>query len=75
MTHTVSVYHPGSNRWIDESPINQWLIANVGMCAKQRCLDEMLSPSQPWAVEHYPSRLAYHFYNERDAIMFALRWA
>lgn len=74
MTHTVSVYHPGANRWIDESPINQWLTTNVGMCANLRW-DEKISESLPWAVAHYPNRLAYHFYRESDAVWFALRWS
>ena len=75
MTYTVSLYHPAPerNRWIDESPINQWLTTNVGMCANLRW-DEKISESLPWAVAHYPSRLAYHFYREKDAVWFALRW-
>lgn len=74
MTHTVSLYHPGPNQWVDESPINQWLVANVGISDSLAWADP-LSPSQPWQVEHYPSRLVYYFYRDKDAIMFALRWA
>lgn len=74
MTRTVTLYHPTDARWIDESPINQWLLANVGRCA-EHCWDEVLSERLPWQVEHYPNRLAYHFYRESDALMFALRWA
>ena len=72
--HTISLYHPGPNRWVDESPINQWLLANVGMCADPDW-DEPVSSAKPWAVEHYPNRLAYHFYREKDAMWFALRWS
>lgn len=69
---SVKLYHPQQrNRWIDESPINVWLLANVGVHARFR---DSVTEQQPWHVDHYTDYLEYHFAREQDATMFALRW-
>ena len=60
------------NRWIDESPINVWLLANVGVHSKYR---EHVNEVRPWHVEHTAKELIYSFAREKDAMMFALRWS
>jgi hypothetical protein len=60
------------NRWIDESPINEWLLASVGAHAPTM---DTVSESRPWRVEHNFGYLVYHFAKEEDAVMFALRWS
>ena len=60
------------NRWIDESPINRWLIDNVGANARFR---DQVDESRPWHVEHNFGYLEYSFARGRDATAFALRWA
>lgn len=69
---SVKLYHPQQrNRWIDESPINVWLLANVGVHARFR---DSVTEQQPWHVDHYTDYLEYHFAREQDAVMFNLRW-
>lgn len=58
-------------RFIDESPINVWLLAHVGTHA--RYID-MVDETLPWHVEHGRRYLVYHFARKQDATMFALRW-
>ena len=60
------------NRFIDESPINIWLLANVGSCAKFR---DAVTEEHPWHVDHRYGYLVYHFAREQDAVMFSLRWS
>lgn len=60
------------NRFIDESPINIWLLANVGPHAPVRYT---VSENYPWRVEHRWGYLVYHFAKEEDAVMFSLRWS
>ena len=68
----VRLYHPEQrNKWIDESPINVWLLANVGRHARFR---DSVSEQQPWHVDHEYGYLEYHFARELDAVAFALRW-
>lgn len=69
---SVRLYHPlQPNKWVDESPINRWLVDNVGVYARFRdCVDEL----RPWSVDHEHDYLVYHFARENDAIMFALKW-
>ena len=69
---SVRLYHPQRvNRWIDESPINVWLLANVGHHAR---LGQGVTQLYPWSVEHHRDYLVYNFAREADAVMFALRW-
>lgn len=69
----VRLYHPQQhNRWIDESPINVWLLTNVGVHAQFR---DQVDESRPWHVDHERDYLEYHFAREQDAMMFKLRWA
>jgi hypothetical protein len=60
------------NRWIDESPINAWMVDNVGTYAKFR---DLVDESRPWHVEHTAKELIYSFAREQDAIMFALKFS
>lgn len=73
ITASVKLYHPPyRNQWIDESPINVWLLANVGVHARYR---DLVDESRPWHVDHERDYLVYHFAREHDATMFALKWA
>ena len=70
---TVRLQQPQTkNKWIDESPINVWLNAHVGMYARYH---HLVNDVRPWHVEHTASELIYNFAREKDAMMFALRWA
>jgi len=60
------------NKFINESPINEWLLANVGTHAPTM---DTVSEDRPWRVEHRWGYLVYHFAREQDAVMFALRWS
>lgn len=72
MPTSVRLYHPTRrNKWIDESPINRWLVDNVGVHAQSRGL---VDESHPWYVIHEQHYLEYHFAREQDATMFALRF-
>jgi hypothetical protein len=62
---------PQSNCWIDESPINEWLVANVGQGESFR--NHKIKP-RPWYVAHHEDCLVYYFVQEKDAVMFSLRW-
>lgn len=62
---------PVPNRWIDESPINRWLVDNVGTNARFR---DLVDESRPWHVEHEMNYLVYSFAREHDATMFALKF-
>ena len=62
---------PVPNRWVDESPINRWLIDNVGTNARFR---DLVDESRPWHVEHEHDYLVYSFAREHDAVMFALKF-
>ena len=69
---SVRLFHPKKpNRWIDESPINVWLLSNVGVYAQFR---DLVDESRPWHVDHERDYLEYHFAREQDAVMFKLRW-
>lgn len=69
---SVRLYHPSQhNRWIDESPINVWLINHVGQHARFR---DLVDESRPWHVDHERDYLEYHFAREQDAVVFALKW-
>ncbi len=59
------------NRWIDESPINVWLIRNVGTNSR---FIEQVDESRPWHVEHTITYLEYSFARDKDAVLFALKW-
>lgn len=68
----VKLEHPKvKNTWIDESPINVWLLANVGIHARFR---DHVDEARPWHVDHYEDYLEYHFAREKDAVLFALKW-
>jgi len=70
---SIKLMHPSQrNRWIDESPINIWLLANVGVHARYR---DLVDEDRPWHVDHERDSLVYHFAREQDATAFALRWA
>jgi hypothetical protein len=69
---TVRLTEPPGNRFIDESPINVWLLANVG---KHSPYKDNVSEKHPWYVEHGFRYLTYHFAREQDALLFSLRWA
>jgi len=70
---SVRLDHPRqANRWIDESPINVWLLAHVGHHAR---LGESVTELYPWKVEHHREYLEYHFVRKEDAMMFSLRWS
>ena len=70
---TVRLNHPKQrNRWVDESPINVWLINNVGTYARFR---DQVDESHPWHVDHQHGYLEYSFARGRDATAFSLRWA
>jgi len=70
---SVRLYHPAqANRWIDESPINAWLLTNVGHHAR---VGEGVTQLYPWGVEHHKDYLVYHFAREQDAVMFRLKWS
>ena len=59
------------NKFIDEGPINEWLLTNVGTHAPTM---DTVSEDRPWRVEHRYGYLEYHFARESDAVMFSLRW-
>jgi len=70
---SVRLYHPtGVNKWIDESPINVWLLANVGNHARFR---DLVDESRPWHVDHEHDYLEYHFARKHDAVWFRLKWS
>lgn len=70
---SVRLNHPPfRNRWIDESPINVWLLSNVGTHAKFR---DQVSEEHPWHVDHNFGYLEYHFARKEDAVLFTLTWA
>ena len=69
---SVRLNHPPfPNFWIDESPINEWLVANIGIGESFR---NHKVKHRPWYVEHREGYLLYHFVREEDAVMFSLRW-
>ena len=70
---SVRLNHPPfPNRWIDESPINEWLVANVGTGESFR---NRRVKQHPWYVEHCNGYLEYYFVRKEDAVMFSLRWS
>lgn len=70
---SVRLNHPSvPNRWIDESPINRWLVDNVGIGESFR---NHKVKHRPWYVEHCDGYLVYYFVREQDAVMFSLRWS
>ena len=70
---SVRLNHPPFRfQWINESPINEWLVANVGHHAR---LGEGVTQLYPWSVEHHKDYLVYHFAREQDAVMFRLKWS
>lgn len=70
---SVRLNHPPfRNQWIDESPINEWLVANVGQGESFR--NHKVTPCS-WYVAHHEGHLEYYFIRKEDALMFALRWA
>ena len=70
---SVRLKHPKPGwKFIDPSPINVWLIDNVGKWTRYRdCVTEEF----PWSVASEYGYLEYYFAREKDAVMFALRWA
>ena len=73
ITASVRLYHPNQhNGWIDESPINRWLVDNVGIGESFR---NHKVKERTWYVEHCDGYLVYYFVREQDATAFALRWA
>ena len=69
---TITLHEPKDLfRYIDEGPINEWLLANVGTHAQFR---DLVDEERPWNVEHHYRKLVYHFAREKDAVIFALRW-
>ena len=69
---SVRLYHPDRrNQWIDESPINVWLINNVGAHARFR---DHVDEDRPWHVDHEQHYLEYHFAREKDALIFSSKW-
>ncbi len=58
-------------KFIDEGPINVWLLANVGVHAQFK---DLVDEDRPWHVEHGYQYITYHFAREKDATLFALRW-
>jgi hypothetical protein len=62
----------GIRYYIDESPINLWLIKNVGANARYK---DLIGEDRPWHVSHMWNGLEYSFHREEDATLFALRWA
>lgn len=69
---TVRLYHPPyRNCWIDESPINEWLVANIGIGESFR---NSVHKQHRWYVDHKKDCLIYYFVCEKDAMRFALRW-
>lgn len=70
---SVRLNHPPFRfKWIDESPINEWLVANVGIGESFR---NHKVKQHPWYVEHREGYLLYHFVRKEDAVMFSLRWS
>lgn len=70
---TVRLIEPKDEyKFINESPINAWLLANVGVHARFR---DLVDDDRPWHVEHGNRYIVYYFAREQDAVMFALRWA
>jgi hypothetical protein len=70
---TVRLNEPNDEyKFIDESSINVWLLANVGVHARFR---DLVDDDRPWHVEHGNRYIVYHFAREQDAVMFALRWS
>jgi len=59
-------------KFINEGPINVWLLANVGVHARFK---DLVDEDRPWHVEHGNRYIVYHFAREKDATMFTLRWA
>lgn len=70
---TVRLKHPVPGwKFVDESPINVWLLANVGTHARFR---DSVTEQHPWHVGHFLGFVEYSFAREQDATMFALRWS
>jgi hypothetical protein len=59
-------------KFVDESPINEWLLANVGACA---ILKDHVTERHPWHVNHCMAYVEYSFAREHDATMFALKFS
>jgi hypothetical protein len=59
-------------KFIDESPINVWLLANVGNHARYK---DSVTEQNPWHVSHHMAYMEYSFAREQDATMFALKFA
>ncbi len=59
-------------KFIDESPINEWLLTNVGIHAQAK---DLVDENCPWHVEHGYRYILYHFARQQDAVMFALKWS
>jgi hypothetical protein len=73
ITASVRLKEPiNQNKFINESPINIWLLANVGVHAKFK---DLVDEERPWHVEHNFREIVYHFAREQDAVMFSLRWS
>lgn len=69
----VKLYHPKPGwKFIDEGPINVWLLANVGNHARDR---DSVTDQRPWHVGHFLRYVEYSFAREQDAVMFALKWS
>jgi hypothetical protein len=60
--------------YINTSPINQWLISNVGQCAFVK-RGGVIDEDTPWDCSFSRDEIEFFFAREKDATMFALRWA
>ena len=74
---SIILRHPNASvgldgMFIDTGPINAWLLENVGSNAPFR---DSVDEERPWHTEHHFGYMVFNFARERDATMFALRWA
>ena len=73
---SVKLYHPHATtapgaKFIDISPIHEWLLSHVGSHAEGGQVNE----DWPWHESHHFGYVEFSFARERDAILFALRWS
>ena len=77
---SVTLYHPNATtnsgasgfKFLDISPIHEWLLSNVGENARFR---DLVDEERPWHTEHYFGYIVFSFAREHDATMFSLRWS
>lgn len=69
----IKLNHPIPGRkFINDGPINKWLLDNVGHNARFR---DLVDENRPWHADHGFYSIEYSFAREEDAILFSLRWA